>query len=296
MLAVGVAATMPSGLLEASGPQNNFVVTLWLASFALLVLEGLERDNATHPVRIGAALGLAFATKSQAYLFALPFAVWYGVVKLWRAPRSVPRTAAVIAAIALTLNAGIYARNLRWFGGPFGPVSAATNRRIGVDVIVSNMIRNASFHLGTSPELSQRLETAIVDLHSALGMHANDPATTQSHFTVVPMNTSENTAGNLIHFLAGLVCFPLVFIGMRLRRDRKLVTYTLMILVAYVLLCAVLRWSIAWQRLQLTLFVWAAPVIGVSTGLCCAGTRHKSWPLGFWLQAYRFYCSTVSGR
>ena len=76
-LAALVCATLPSAILQASGPKNDCLTALWLVALVYFTL----RRNLPYAAL---ALGLALATKGTAYLFAPPLAAaafWIG----WRA-------------------------------------------------------------------------------------------------------------------------------------------------------------------------------------------------------------------
>ncbi len=268
-LAIVAAATIPSGILEASSVQNNYVVSFWLACLAYLILAGMKGSNCQHWLKIGAALGLAILTKSTAYLFALPWVIGYAVYNLKCHPRDVLKVGSIVGAAVLALNLGHYTRNMLWFGSPLGSPQdfhKAVNARFGLDVTLSNLVRNATDHLGTNPELSDRLTAAVSDLHTAFHLDVNDPDTTMigMQFAIYPLSTYENLAGNLVHFVAGLIGFTLAFVHPTLRGNKNLRLYIAMILVAFIIFSFYLRWTLVHQRLQLSLFILAAPVLGVA--------------------------------
>jgi 4-amino-4-deoxy-L-arabinose transferase-like glycosyltransferase len=269
-MAVAAALTIPGALLQASSVQTDYVVTLWLAVFACCVLEVVQQEGPPAPGQAlwtGAALGLALLSKATAYLFAAPFVLWFAVVTLRRNARRAMLAAGVIAAVTLAINTGHYARNIAWFGSPLGSgneFAQSVNERFGLDITVSNMLRNASMHLGTSPEYSEKVKEAVIALHALLGLDPEDPAATWDRlkYVVWPMSPYENTTGNLVHFLLGVTAFLLTLVRSDLRSDKPLVTYQLMLFAGFVIFSSFLKWTHVHQRLQLPLFVMAAPVLG----------------------------------
>lgn len=79
-------------------------------------------------------------------------------------------------------------------------------------------------------------------------------------FQVPGLSLNENVAGSPLHFL--LVTFSVVFFLSRNLREREILLYILLIILAFLLLCFYLKWQIWHARLHLTLFVLAAPLVG----------------------------------
>lgn len=99
-----LCATLPSGILQASGPKNDCLTGLWLVC---LVYFALRSDLPF----LGLSLGLALATKGTAYLFAAPLLAG----ALWIARRQGRRlrwvaSAAWLVGGLLLVNAPQYAR------------------------------------------------------------------------------------------------------------------------------------------------------------------------------------------
>lgn len=163
ILAALFCATLPNGILQASGAKNDYLMAAWLAA-ALCFL--VRSDSAPDAVLAGLALGLAIGTKATAYLYAPPLLLavllpaWRGVMKKgtdrWGSPGKTPhpdgwgwgrgvaigdravspvfrpgnirtavlRTAGIVAACALALNLPQFLRNIDLSGSPLGFDSA----------------------------------------------------------------------------------------------------------------------------------------------------------------------------
>jgi 4-amino-4-deoxy-L-arabinose transferase-like glycosyltransferase len=80
LLAALFCATIPNGILQATGAKNDYVLAAWLACAAYFLL----RNEA---IFAGLAIGLALGTKATAYLFApgLILAIMILTWKWWRA-------------------------------------------------------------------------------------------------------------------------------------------------------------------------------------------------------------------
>nr|MBN1228168.1 glycosyltransferase family 39 protein [Anaerolineae bacterium] len=271
LFAAAAVVTIPSALLQSTSVQTDYVVTLWLAIFVCQVLEVARQDtppDGWQVFRTGASLGLALLSKATAYLFALPFVIWFAVMVLRRNPRKGITTGALIAALALVINIGHYSRNLAWYGSPLGSNNEFTqsvNDRFGLDITFSNIIRNSTVHLGTSRALSRSITNAVITLHNVLGLDPHDPESTKYHlrFSVPPLSTYENIAGNPIHFLLGFVALTLLLARKELRQQRILVIYSLMLVAGFILFSGYLKWTEVRLRLQIPLFVLFTPLLGV---------------------------------
>jgi hypothetical protein len=163
-IAAVLVATLPNGILQASGAKNDCLLALWLVCALLFAL---RRDL----LILGLSCGLALGTKGTAYLF-LP-----GVLiaaALWRAG---PRALVWIAAGVLTINGPHFVRNYDLSGSVLGFDSAHAdgafrwrNEHLGWRPVVSNFLRNLSEQLGARSESWNRaVYTTVLNAHSALG-------------------------------------------------------------------------------------------------------------------------------
>jgi hypothetical protein len=202
-------------------------------------------------------LGLALATKATGYLFVTPLLVWVVVRR--------DRRAAVWAlASTLLINTPQYVRNLRLSGSPLGYDSAQgngyfrwRNEYLGWRPLVSNVVRNASEQLGArSPEWNRGVFESAMGIHRAMGLDPNDPATTWRGATFAPpINANhEANANNRWHLLL-YVAAALLAIG-----DRRWRWYATGLAGAFLLFCLYLKWQPFLARLEVPLFVAAAPL------------------------------------
>ena len=255
------SATLPSGILQASGAKNDSLLALWL----VCLLYFTARRNAPFA---GLAFGLALATKATAYLFAPPM---LAAMMLYRAPplKTMLRMAGCLAGGALLINAPQYLRNLELSGSPLGYDSAQgdgvfrwRNENPGWRSTVSNALRNTSEQLGArSPRWNQAVFDAVVRIHRWLGIDPQDPATTWRYAVYeAPRNARnhEADANNRWHLL--LLGAAAVFAAAT--RRRAWLVYGLALLAAFLLFCFYLKWQPFLARLELPLFVLGAPLAG----------------------------------
>lgn len=285
-LAALVFATLPMAWHEASSAKNDLLVALWLAIVACSAFR-LARSG-PHPLvewlAAGAALGLAFATKTTALIFCLPV-----LGLLARAFWRTPRPAALFAVIALLPVMPHALRNFTWYGTPLGVHRAEDGGAQNVSVptlrgTASNLLRNATLHLATpSPEVNRKLFSVVSRLHTWMGADVNDPRTTLwvLHYGVDWGPADEMVAGAPIQLLLGLAT-ALVLLS---RGPRTGPTGLAIVAIggALLLYCLVLKWQPAGARLHLPAFVVLAAVIAamaeklggaavaVAAGLCVLG-------------------------
>ena len=276
-LAAVIAVTLPTGLLQASSTQNNLVLAFWLLAFALLTVQYLREPAAGRLALCGLALGFALLTKGTAYPIAAPLAATlflYGIVRArgvrhW--PFIKPASAALaVAAIALLLNTGHYARNWDLFGNPLSPGRSypvnQINGEFNLSVLEANLIRNSVLHLAVP---SSRInEFTLNAVRSIFGDTIdNVPGSNKgaSLFEVgLPFLIHEYFAGNFLHFCLLAVSLPGVLLfRKRLRCNGLTVCLALAVLLAALSFCALLQWEKWNVRYHVPLFMLGAPVAAV---------------------------------
>jgi hypothetical protein len=249
-------ATLPNGIQQASGAKNEWMLALWLLCAAYFA----ARENAPFT---GLSLGLALATKATAYLFAPPLLAAILLVRRTPVRR---RTLVWMAAGILLIDTPQYVRNLRLSGSPLGYESAQgdglyrwRSDHPGWKSTVSNVIRHTSEQLGDRRAVwNQAVFQAALALHRALGIDPDDPDTTWPYARFsAPLNANHEANGNCRWHLLLLVVAALFAAA---ARRRAWILYGGGLLTAFLLFCFYLRWQPYMVRLELPLFVLAAPL------------------------------------
>jgi len=217
-IAAVFCATLPAGILSASGAKNDYVMAMWAIAavyFALRLRKKLAGSSgltdesacpappredspaggavalASRPflmdaVFLGLAVGLALFTKATAYLF-LPWPLAALLLPaLWRQRRRMAPLAIAAIICALSLNLPHYARNWDLSGSPLGFDSAQgdglfrwRNDTFGWKQTVSNMLRHGAEQLGgRSPRWNQALYDFVLAAHRKIGFDIDDPSDT----------------------------------------------------------------------------------------------------------------------
>jgi hypothetical protein len=252
LLAALFCATLPNGILQASGAKNDWLLTLWLVAMAYFAVKRNAR-------LAGLVLGLALATKATGYLFApalvaitMPWARW--------------RAAAWLAAGVLLINTPQYVRNLRLSGSPLGYDSAQgdgffrwRNEHPGWKSTLSNALRNGSEQLGArSSRWNQAVYDAVLRTHRAFGLDPQDPDTTWRWSSYGPPRNSnhEADANNRWHLLLLAIAAAVALA----RRNWHWLWYGGALAAGALLFCLYLKWQPFQARLELPLFVLGAPL------------------------------------
>ncbi len=273
ILALAVAATIPVGVVQASGTKNDYVAAFWLTCLAVFVLT-LNRQPPGAAVEFwavlaGSALGLALLTKATSYLFGFPFVVWTCLTRVRRDGGRAWRVAAALVIVATAINTGYLVRNVARFGAPLGPGHQGppyyANTSLGMGSTVSVAIRNAGLHLGTPWSAVNALTDGVIRVaHRLLGLDVDDPATTWegTRFEVSGPKRHEDMVSNGLHLALIVLTLFALAVCAELRTPER-VRYATALVAAFLLFCAVLRWQPWHSRLHLPLFVLWAPVIGI---------------------------------
>ncbi|MBS1855030.1 MAG: hypothetical protein JST11_06680, partial [Acidobacteria bacterium] len=246
-----ICATLPNAILQASGAKNDLLLGLWTvcAIYFALRREGLW---------LGLACGMAVATKATAFLFLPPVLLAAGA---WRR-----RELALIAGGVLLLNGPQFARNVRLSGSPLGYDSAQgngyfrwRNEHPGWRSLASNVLRNTSEQLGArSEQWNHGVYRAAVAAHRALGLDPDDRATTWPGAEFAPPRNAnhEANANNRWH----LALFLAAVVWAVARRDRRWMSYAAGLGGAFLIFCLYLKWQPFLARLEVPLFLAAAPL------------------------------------
>ncbi len=261
-----LTVTIPMAILQGSSTQNDLVVGFWLACFAYFsvrLLKALEPTPQRWMDVLGAALSLAFAllTKGSAYLFVIPWALFFVLWGAFKKRKMFLGNVAVIVLVCLIVNAGFYVRNIRLFGAP---LSTGTENYVNKGNVLGNtalnVIRNASLHLATPiPAVNQFVRRGILALQSSMS-DSNDNS--WSDFDILMPSTSEDVAGNPLHFLLILFAFTVVLFSQRFSSLPRV--YVGIIIAGFIIFCSLLKWQLFHSRLHLPLFLLSVPILALA--------------------------------
>lgn len=259
--------TLPMGIAQASSTMTDYVLGFWLVCLAS-ELVGLVRRQVRKAdyVLLGLGAGLAINTKPTAFAYLLPFALAVVVVLIRKEGLTrLILPSLITVALVLAVNAGYFTRNTELYGNPLGSgerISAHANEVVDWRVFVSNVLRNASLHLGTpNAYVNKGIALAIIKIHEWIGIDPTDPRTS-AHvaFRVRPPSLNEAKAGNVAQ--AYLI---LAAVGLALWKRRSLDPLALglasVVLATFLVLSLTFKFTIFGSRYQLPFFVLIAPFV-----------------------------------
>ncbi len=317
LTAAVLAATLPMGVLQATSTQNDLVAASWLVVSVCLGLCALRNPKITFLLFFTTlALGLAVLTKPTVFLIAAPFAMLcFGLLLSRRA--SFP--ALVLSAAVIFLpSMPFYARNLAFFGSPYGPTRGHTNDQVSVAGVTSVVIRNIALHSqvplpGVAFSAFNAGALGILRMcHKVLGVPVDDPRFSLLKKDAFQPNDCglrgrgiaypfhEDCTGNPLHLVLFLTFLPIVLVGVfrrssgfREARRRLSVRRAGPLMgsaaIGFVALAGVFKWQPWGSRLDLPLFVLACiPLGGLVAGL--RRTVRGLLMVGFFSLAFTAVC------
>jgi 4-amino-4-deoxy-L-arabinose transferase-like glycosyltransferase len=269
-----VTATIPMGILQASSTQNDYVLAFWVVCLAYYLLSTIQVSNSniwTNSFNIGSSIGLALLSKGTAYFYVFPFLIWFGFSQIKRLRWQAWKPALIVGSISLLLNINHYLRNYNLFASPLGEPGGYRNEILGVNILISNILRNLALHIGTPIGLWNGIANKLIQIiHIFIGVDVSDPRITFSKTFFVPGGWStigipgnENSAGNLVHLALIIICMMIFIAQKSIRKESYVFAYLISTLSTFFIFCYLVKWQ-AWNsRLHLTFFVLFSPFLGV---------------------------------
>ncbi|MEH2240286.1 glycosyltransferase family 39 protein [Nostoc sp.] len=269
-----VTATIPMGILQASSTQNDYVIAFWVVCLAYYLLSTLQAEKSeilTNSFNIGSSTGLAILSKGSAYFYVFPFLIWFALSQIKRLRWQAWKPALIVGSISLLINAGHYLRNYNLFASPLGEPSGYSNEVFGINILVSNILRNIALHIGTPIGLWNGIANKLIKIiHIFIGVDVNDPRITFSKTFFVPGGWStigipgnENSAGNLVHLALIMICITIFITRKSIRKKSYIFDYLITTVSTFLIFCYLVKWQ-AWNsRLHLPFFVLISPFVGV---------------------------------
>lgn len=272
LIAVLVTATIPEGVLEASGPMNTYVVSLWIVATVIFLISWNDEPCLLNGLLIGCSAGLAILTKGSAYVYLPPL-----VLACWWMGTAATRVrwlkwSPLFLLCIFALNGPQYSRAYELTGSPLGlPFPGGGPRlhwmvdRVSVPGIAANVLRNASLHMATpSVAVNEGIEKGIRGAIRLIGQDPDDPATVWPGFKFEfhGFSVHEVHAGNPLHLLLILTSIGVLFVRRQeLPRPRETWLYIAGVSGALLMFCTLLRWQLWAGRHHLPSFIAAPPAL-----------------------------------
>jgi hypothetical protein len=258
-------ATLPMGILQSSGTQNDLVASAFSLSFAYFLLTFTRTSSSGNALFCALALGFALLTKGTNYLYCCAIGVAIGIKALFAtsSPKRLAFMGKLVAIVlaALLLNVGHFSRNFSLYGNPLSTAGDYRNEELSAAVIVSNVVRNAALHLET---VFHRMDSySFRAAKIVLGEHLNNPKTTMSSTEETREPLHEDYAGNVLHFVLGTVAF-LIFSLTKTSKHSSMYPYAWALILSIALYSVLLKWQPWASRLHTPIFMLSAPFIAAN--------------------------------
>ncbi|MET7402968.1 hypothetical protein ABZS66_56755 [Dactylosporangium sp. NPDC005572] len=259
-LAAAVFLTAPAVVLESTSTQNDLVVVAWVTCAATIALN--KSDKIADVLALGAAAGLVTVTKSTGLMALAPVLIFWGVSQIRKIGRVAAYSGLVVASMLL-LAGPSFLRVHDAFGSPLGPedyrVGLSAQRHDPPAILVNGLRLGASTLLTPVPAVNEAVGKAVIGVAHLVDVDPNDPAITQwkSVFPGTRWKPDEDRSPYPIQ--SALVLLGLA-VGLFNRRTRW---YAVMVLGAFLLTAAVVKWQDWGNRLILPAFALAVPLAGV---------------------------------
>lgn len=262
--------SLPIVVLQASGAKNDIVLAFMCAALTYYVVKSATFGIGLMDLIFSSiAVGLGVLTKGNFPFFALPLLIWLLISILRRAGWKKALAFAGIGLLVVSMIlSGHWIRNTLTFDSPLntGDASFTINARFGVDVVISNLLRNIVTQLNQFGLITEALVGVIARIHTWLGIPLYDPSITQGprEYYVNPIR--EEVAGNPFHFLlTGLVIFLILITLIKNKFQSELwppFSLALSAITGIIIFSGVFRWQVWGSRYFIPYYILFAPVVG----------------------------------
>ncbi|MEV0130431.1 hypothetical protein AB0H83_18460 [Dactylosporangium sp. NPDC050688] len=268
LVAAAVFFAAPAVALESTSTQNDLVVTAWVICAATLALDGARRlATAADVLSLAAVAGLTAVTKSTGLMALAPVLLFWGICQLRqrRLLRTVGAGAAVLAGMAVLAGPALLRVNDA-FGSPLGPpgysAALSTERKDPPAVLVNGLRLAASTLTTPIPAVNDVVGDAVIGIAHLVNVDPNEPKITQwrSVFPGTRWKPDEDRSPYPVTAAVILAALAATLVWRRLPALVR--AYAVMVLGAFILTAAVVKWQYWGNRLILPAFAVGAPLAG----------------------------------
>lgn len=275
---VFLTATLPTGILQATSAQNEYVVISYVVIVFCFFLDYLRSQKISWSdlTWIGVAMGLAVLSKVTALIYLLGLGLMVGLVFL-RSRKNLLRNVAMFAVVpilVLSINAFQAYQNYRTFHHVLGSFSEGDfrylNEKINLETLGVNVTRNLLIHVTVRYQFwNEKTNQAVKVLIQKLGVNFNNKANTwdaQVDYRITTQIADENFTGNFWHLLLVLVMlgwFLKHYAGQSHQKIKDTWFLILPTLLSFLVFCLLLKWQPWHSRLQLAYFILLMPPVAL---------------------------------
>lgn len=268
-----VCASIPMAIMQATTTQTDLAASYWVICFAYFIFR-TDKYLKTDFFWLTASLGLAILAKPTATIFSIPLIGILmirhsgGILALRKLKilfRSICFTF-LVSVSALLLSFPYFWRNIQIFGFFLGIDNGTRVESIGLDIFISNILRNLALNLPL-----KLLWQSIIKLHEwILLLDVNDPRTTflHSEFNLTFLQRlilpDEDFVSNPIHLIF-IICtigtFLILFLSRKANVIPRIAQLSVCSVFGFMLYCFLIKWQTWANRLLLPFFILNAPLV-----------------------------------
>lgn len=267
-----VCAAIPMAIMQSTTTQTDLAASYWVICFAYFILRETNYRSSDF-FWLAASLGLAVLAKPTASIFSIPLvcllAVRYaGNYSALKKPTILIRSlcfSALVSSASLLLSVPYYWRNILTFGHFLGIDNGTRVESIGLEVLVSNILRNTALNLPL-----KYFWELIIKLHGCLFMPGvNDPGSTflKNEFNLNVLHRlilpDEDFIANPIHLILIFCSIGTVltlFFSRKMTHIPCVAKISVCGIFGFGLYCLLIKWQIWGNRLLLPFFILNAPI------------------------------------
>ena len=260
-----ITATLPMAILQSTSTQNDLITGVFCLGFLYFLNKTIKENKWENVLFAGISMGFALATKGTAYIYCAAIGIGLGSASL--IGKKLARIKGllvhylVLITIALALNSGIYLRNWNSYQNPLITGNERTMvEEISPGILLANILRNGSMHLGTPLQQGNVLLTK--SMIGLLGGQIDNPASTfqESNFEIV-FKINEDDTGNTLHLILITLSILIVpFFNNPQKGEQK--KYLLVTVLSILLFSLAFKWQPWSGRLQIPIFILGGILIG----------------------------------
>lgn len=259
-----LCASIPMAILQASTCQTDMVTAWQLSSMVALGLLWYREHRPSAGILFGAALGLACLTKGTAYPIAFSFVLVYAVWAL-RQPRKRLFVAICAALLACLCILPFSIRNMISYGDPLGSQKTIVSSTRITEPSIKKTLANMVFNIATNIEIpykwgkhfhtsvTKRVDYILKKLDVQDDIFFPGTKFSQRSYFFAHEDVAQNTLIVILLFIS----FPYLL----LCGSKEIKIYITCVFTSFVTFCAIIAWQPWITRLQLPMFVLAAPVV-----------------------------------
>ncbi|MEZ5015216.1 MAG: phospholipid carrier-dependent glycosyltransferase [Chitinophagales bacterium] len=282
-------ATMPMAILQSNSTQNDIVLGFFMLCAVYFLLALHTEKSIVHSVLLfSVSCGLALITKGVALIFLLPVVPVFTFLLIRKTQQRSPVYILFTIAVICLLTFPYATRNYTVYRSPLGNAYNLNNDCYSFQGIFGNSTKNIAIQLRTPfPKINDAVTRATVKINTALGVDTFSETYNWHYsprFSVGYFSTQEDTAGNFLHTLLGIVCLVLLMSIKSLRRSKWLLLAVLPISM-FLLFNLILKWQVWHVRLFVSIGFLLCGVLA-----CCV----NRWPVYLRYTIILLFCTSAS--